>query len=147
MLEVFYETATKIATAWRSEGRQDVRPVREGESRVMLDILPPSNPNASVRDYLYDESMQSLELGPNYRPPEPPRSVHVSVVDAIDTDAARPARIKRVWEGQAYFYDCLVAESVKDQFVAGDIVVGDYVVVHFDGMGEQIVMAKIFKSW
>ncbi|GAH39430.1 unnamed protein product, partial [marine sediment metagenome] len=43
-----------------------------------------------------------------YFPPEPPLSTHISVIDAIDTSKARPVRVKRVWEGRDYFYDCLV---------------------------------------
>ncbi len=147
MLEVFYEKATKIVTAWRSEGRQDMRPVRDGEAMIMLNILPPSNKGASVRDYLYDEATGTLQLNSVFTPPEPPRSTHISTIDAIDTTKARPVRIKWVWEGRDYFYDCLVTESVKDQYVAGDVIVGDYVIVHFDDIGEQIVTAKVFKSW
>lgn len=79
--------------------------------------------------------------------PEPPRSNHISTIDAIDTTKTRPVRIKRVWKGNDYFYDCFVTESVKDQYVAGDVAVGDYVIVHFDDIGEQIVTAKVFKSW
>jgi len=79
MLEVFYETATKTVTAWRNEGfflqrkrgyrtkrisRQGIRPVREGEAKVMLDILPPSDEGATVRDYIYDGVTQTLILRP-----------------------------------------------------------------------------------
>lgn len=79
--------------------------------------------------------------------PEPPRSTHISTIDAIDTTKARPVRIKRVWEGRDYFYDCFATESVKDQYIAGDVKVGDYVIVFFDDIGEQIVTSKVFKSW
>ncbi len=79
--------------------------------------------------------------------PEPPHSTHISTIDAIDTSKARPVRIKRVWNGKDYFYDCLVTESVKDQYMAGNIAVGDYAIVHFDDIGEQVVTAKVFKSW
>ncbi|GAH96258.1 unnamed protein product [marine sediment metagenome] len=79
--------------------------------------------------------------------PTPPHSTHISTIDAIDTAKARPVRIKRVWEGKDYFYDCFATESVKDQYVAGDVKVGDYVIVHFDDIGEQIVTGKVFKSW
>ena len=74
-------------------------------------------------------------------------TIHISIIEAIDTTKARPVRIKWVWEGRGYFYDCLATESVKDQYMAGDIAVGDYVLVHFDDIGEQIVTAKVFKSW
>ena len=78
---------------------------------------------------------------------EPPRSTHISVLEAIDALKARPARIRRVWEGESYYFDCFVTETVKDQYIAGDIQVGDYMLVHFDDIGEQIVIAKVYKSW
>lgn len=80
-------------------------------------------------------------------PPEPSLSTHISIIDAIDTSKARPVRVRRVWEGKDYFYDCFVTESVKDQYLAGDVVVGDYVIVHFDDIGELVVTEKVFKSW
>lgn len=79
--------------------------------------------------------------------PEPPRSTHISIIDAIDTAKARPVRIKRVWESGDYFYDCFATESVKDQYLAGDVKVGDYVIVFWSDVGEQIVTSKVFKSW
>ena len=78
--------------------------------------------------------------------PEPPRSTHVSTLIAIDTSAVRPARVKRVYMGIDYFYDCFVTENVKDQFLQGDVQIGDFVLVHFDD-GEQVVTNKVFKSW
>ena len=147
MLEIFYEAATKVVTAWRSEGKQGIRPVRDGEAKVMLDILPPSNEGASVRDYLYDETTMTLKLRPDFTPPDPPHSSHISVLTAVDAAKARPARVKRVWEGRDYFYDCFATQTVKDEFVAGKIAIGDYVIVHFDDIGEQLVTAKVWKSW
>lgn len=79
--------------------------------------------------------------------PEPPHSTHISTIDAIDTAKARPVRIKRTWEGKDYFYDCLATESVKDQYVAGNVKVGDYVIVFFDDTGEQVVTGKVYKTW
>ena len=76
-----------------------------------------------------------------------PRSTHVSILEAIVRTNRRPARIKRVWEGREEFFDCFVTKSVKDEYVAGDIRPGDYVLVHFDDIGEQIVTAKVFRSW
>lgn len=76
MLEVFYEIATKTVTAWRSEGsflqrrrgyrtkrvsRQGIRPVREGEAMVMLDILAPTGENVTARNYIYDEVSKNLK--------------------------------------------------------------------------------------
>lgn len=78
---------------------------------------------------------------------EPPRSSHISILIAVDAAKARPAKVKRVWQGQDYYYDCFATQTVKDEFVVGKIAIGDYVIVHFDDIGEQIVIAKVFKSW
>lgn len=80
--------------------------------------------------------------------PEPPHSTHVSILVGVDAAKARPAKIKRVWNSRDYYYDCFATQTVKDEFVAGKISVGDYVLVHFDDiLGEQVVTAKVFKSW
>lgn len=78
---------------------------------------------------------------------DPPSSTHMAVLMEINIGSIRPAHVKRVWQDRDYFYDCFVTESVKDQFVQGDIQIGDYVLVHFDDSGEQVVTHKIFKSW
>jgi len=80
-------------------------------------------------------------------PIEPSLSTHIATLVAINATKARPAKIKRVWEGRDYFYDCFATQTVKDEFIAGKIAIGDYVLVHFDDIGEQIVTAKVFKSW
>jgi len=77
----------------------------------------------------------------------PPQSTHIATLESVDPTKARPARIKRVWEGRDYYFDCLVTQTVKDEYVAGKIKVGDYLIVHFDDIGEMVVTAKIFKSW
>jgi len=91
----------------------------------------------------YDTFMASL---PEPEPLEPPLSTHVSTLVSIDVGRARPAKVKRIWEGRDYFYDCFITENIKDQYVAGDIKIGDHLLVHFEA-GEQIITAKVFKSW
>ena len=95
--------------------------------------------SAGQLPYAYEEPVEPL--------PEPPRSSHISTLEAVDPTKARPARIKRVWQGIDYYYDCFATQTVRDEFIAAKIVIGDYVIVHFDDVGEQIVMAKVFKSW
>ncbi len=108
-----------------------------------IDVASPNFTKATKAEY--DNYIASL---PVIEPePEPPHSTHLSTIEAIDPSMAKPVRIKRVWEAKYYFYDCLVTESVKDQYVAGNVKVGDYVIVHFDDIGEQIVTAKVYKSW
>ncbi|TET43438.1 MAG: hypothetical protein E3J66_01945 [Dehalococcoidia bacterium] len=77
MLEIFYEVATKIVTAWRSEGRQGTRPILEGETKAMLDIEPPRDPRPSCRDYIFDGV--SIKLSPDFVPPPEPRDLKVEI--------------------------------------------------------------------
>ena len=92
------------------------------------------------------------------RPPEPPppdpcRSGHPAVLISITPASARPARVKRICNGIDYFYDCLASQSVVNDYQAGKIIVGDYLWVEFIddteeiGGGEQIVIAKVAKTW
>lgn len=84
---------------------------------------------------------------PDSLPPEPGMSTHLSQLVGIDVNAVRPATVKRIWEEREYFYDCFVTQTIKDMYAAGDIQLGDWVLVHFDDMGEQLVTEKIYKSW
>ena len=84
--------------------------------------------------------------------PEPPKSTHVAKITAINPAAVTPIATVRTWKGKDYPCDCYVTENIKDQFVQGDIAIGDWVLVLFlsddsDGIEAQIVTAKIYKTW
>lgn len=106
-------------------------------------INEPSSGFVEVTKEEYDTFITSLPTPES----EPPRCTYISLLEAVNPTKARPARIKRMWENREYFYDCFVSQTVKDEYEAGKIKVGDYIIVHFDDIGEQIVMAKVFKSW
>ena len=76
MLEIFYLKAGKQVTAWRSEGRQGSRPVRDGEAKVMLNIaaLP-----GTATDYVYNKTGKALELRPDYISPPEPRDLPAEI--------------------------------------------------------------------
>lgn len=120
---------------------QQERVLREGKLAADLNTRN-AEITANYEAELIAEGFEGLEPVA-----EPPHSTHVSILENIAPSKARPARIKRTWEGKDYFYDCFVTESVKDQYLAGDVAVGDYVVVFWSDIGEQIVTAKVFKSW
>jgi len=146
MLEIRYITETKELTAWQSNpdrfGKADRG--REEESIIILDIPLPDKPMEAL---VFDETTGSLTDNPDYVDTiRPPDSIHISTLVSIDVGRARPAKVKRVWEGRDYFYDCFVTENIKDQYVNGDIIVGDYLLILFEE-GDQIVTAKVFKSW
>ena len=67
---------------------------------------------------------------------------------------ARPVTVTRRFMGVNYDIDCFATQTVKDQYVAGQIVIGDYLVVNFiseypdgDEVDIPIVTGKVFKSW
>jgi hypothetical protein len=83
-----------------------------------------------------------------------PTSQHIGRLIAVDTDLAKPATVRRRRLGVNYDFQCLVAESIKDMWVARKLMVGDYVVVSFieeiPGTEEKLVAIitnKVFKSW
>jgi len=89
-----------------------------------------------------------------YEEPEPPGerpalSTHWATIDSFLPGATKPMRVKRTWNGREYTVDCFVTEAVKDQYLAGDIAVGDFVLVHFlEAEPEKaIVIAKVYKTW
>ena len=77
----------------------------------------------------------------------PTKSSHIATIIAITVGATRPAKVRRIWNGINYDSDCFVSQTVKDEYMAGNINIGDYVLVHYDDNGEQLVTAKVFKSW
>lgn len=86
---------------------------------------------------------------PELPPPIPPLCTHWAVIDSINLGSEKPVRVKRTWEGMEYTVNCYATESVKDQYQAGNIVVGDYVMVEFldDDPDRAVVFAKVFKTW
>jgi len=108
---------------------------------IEVELEDETNQHLGKLDKLFDN------LKREGNPIIPPRSTHVSVLTAVNASAVRPARIKRVWEGNDYYFDCFVTQTVRDEYASGKIVLGDFVLVHFDDVGEQCVTAKVFKSW
>lgn len=148
MLEVRYNLETKVVTGWCSDedqfgnlGDRDGR-----EALIILDIDSPPKP---CRAFLYDETAECLIDNPDYPQPQPPRSIHLARLSDINPDKVRPATAVRTWEDRDYTYDCFVTQTIKDQWIAGDIVIGDIVLVEFleDTSDRAIVVHKVFKTW
>jgi len=78
-----------------------------------------------------------------------PASDHLATIKSINTAAAKPIIVTRVSSGQEFDIPCVVTESVKDQFLSGDVVVGDIVIITYceERIDDAIVIAKVFKSW
>ena len=72
-----------------------------------------------------------------------------AILEAVNASAVKPATVRRNWEGTDYVFDCYITQHVKDEYLAGNIAIGDYVFVEYlerdpDKAG---VVAKIVKTW
>jgi len=83
-----------------------------------------------------------------------PHSEHIGKLMAVNATAARPATVRRKFMGTTYDVNCLVTQEVKDEYQAGKIQLGDYVIVSFideipdtEEVNIAIVTGKVFESW
>lgn len=148
MLEVRFIIGTGELTGWCGDIEQfgNLEKRLGVEEIVVLDI---SVPEKTCAAYLYDEASGTLVDNPNYVPPAPSLSTHWARVESISLGEEKPIRVKRTWDGREYTVDCYVTETVKDQYQAGDIAVGDFVLVEFleDSADKAIVIAKVYQTW
>lgn len=97
-----------------------------------------------------DEPHGTMIFTDEHEPPppiEPPKSTHFAKVTGFNPTELRPLSVVRTWEGQEYIHDCFVTQDIVDAYQAGNLSIGDFVLVHFDDSGEQIAMMKIFRTW
>ena len=78
-----------------------------------------------------------------------PASQHLARIKDIDVTRPKPITVIRDFAGQEFDFPCVVTESIKDQYLAGDINVGDIVIVSYceERIGDAIVTNKVYKSW
>ena len=85
---------------------------------------------------------------------ELPKSEHIGKLTAVNTSLAKPATVTRKYLGQLYDVQCLVSQNVVDMWLAGDLQIGDYVLVSFideipntTEVSVAIVTDKVYESW
>lgn len=76
-------------------------------------------------------------------------SPHLARIKSIDITKAKPITVIRTFAGREFDVPCVVTEQIKDQFLAGNITVGDIVIVECceERPEDAIVIAKVYKSW
>lgn len=72
-----------------------------------------------------------------------------AILDAVNVAAAKPATVRRNWEGVDYVLDCYITQHVKDEWLAGHIAIGDYVLVEYldQDPNKAGVVGKVVKTW
>lgn len=131
-----------------SEGTEIDRQVRDdAETNNCPEIvngIPPA-----LQGVISESNLPVAYEEPEPAEPRPPLSTHWAIIDSINLGSEKPVRVKRTWEGVEYTVNCYATENIKDQYLAGDIAVGDYVMVEFldDDPDRAVVFAKVFKTW
>jgi len=72
-----------------------------------------------------------------------------AILDSVNVTAVKPATVRRTWEGTDYVLDCYITQHVKDEWLAGNIAIGDYVLIEYldQDPDKAGVVAKIVKTW
>jgi hypothetical protein len=72
-----------------------------------------------------------------------------ATITAMNVGAKKPLEVTRNWKGYTFTFNCYVTQDLRDQYVAGNVTIGDIVVVVFvDGDYQQaLATQKIFKTW
>lgn len=161
IMAVFYEKASDRALFWISGGT--IVDCGDGTWNVTSPQVICNGVNQDLVAYgLYQ--YKPLSIGPTTLMAELdlqavtaadlPHSEHIAKLIAVNATASRPATIRRRYMGVDYDIKCLVSQTVRDQYVAGTIQLGDFVVVSFieeipNGTERHVavVMVKIFNSW
>ena len=83
-----------------------------------------------------------------------PWSGHIGRLMDVDPNRPKPAQVRRFYMDETYDFWCLVTQTVVDEYIAGDIEIGDWVTVHFMEEIPQsteyhiaIVTGKVYESW
>ena len=74
---------------------------------------------------------------------------HWAQIDSFNPSLAKPIQVTRTWQGRSLQTRCFVTQAIKDAFQAGDLAVGDFVLVLFvDGDRDlPLAVSKILKTW
>ena len=146
MLEILYDIGKKEVRGWCADENQfgNFKPTPEQEV-VIWDI---GIPYLETDVYYVDLDNQVIVSNPDYKP-RPPLCTHWAMIDSFHPSEVKPMRVKRSWRGYEYQVNCYVTETIKDQYLAGDIKGGDFVLVEFleDSADKAIVFAKVLKTW
>jgi hypothetical protein len=72
-----------------------------------------------------------------------------AILEAVNVSAVKPATVRRTWEGTDYVVDCYITQHVKDEWLAGNIAIGDYVLIEYleQDPDKAGVVAKVVKTW
>lgn len=148
------EMAGKTTTMWVYDQEQYQVPVGNVTKDELLEHI---KSDAAYRQLLAQKAEQmDADLGTSMaqvanwtKETEVPTLTYWARVAGFDASTEKPLEVTRHWAGHNITLWVYVTEDVKDAYVAGNLAVGDYVLVVFvDGDRDlPIAVNKVFKSW
>jgi hypothetical protein len=83
------------------------------------------------------------------RPVVPRMFTHWARILEMNPGQERPLRVQRTYRGEQFTVRCYVTKDLVDLYQAGELAVGDFVLVMFvDGDRNQpLATQKVYKSW
>ena len=122
-------------------------------SKVGYSIFPDQEINVPVRwvDGEPEEipcTVQELNLR-ELEANDLPCSQHLARIKEVDVQKPKPVVVTRDAFGKSFDIPCVVTQDIKEQYQAGNIQVGDIVIVSYceERPEAAMVQSKIYKSW
>ena len=80
--------------------------------------------------------------------PEQLKSIYWGVLNSVGS-GVKPASVTRTYREHDYTIDCYITQDVRNDYIAGKIVIGDFVLVAFadDDLAFPIIISKVYKTW
>jgi len=82
-------------------------------------------------------------------PPQMPTSDHYAIIISYTPNIEKPLKVKRIFSGYEFIFDCYISQNIKDEFLAGHINIGDIILVTFvdEDVNKALAVSKILKTW
>jgi len=146
MIEIRYRNDNHRITAWCRDPDQfgHLSP-RPGQTITVIDADLPAG---KTDFYVLDPDADAIDLNPAYKPPAP-KATYWARIAAFSPSADQPLRIRRTYRGHTYDAWAYVTQDIVDAYQAGNLSIGDYVLVLFvdHDPNKLIATQKVSNSW
>lgn len=146
MLEILYDTTTNQVRGWCKDPNQFGNFTPKPEETVVVWDTP--TPTFESDWYEVDLVNEEIVGNPGYLE-SMSTSTHWAKVDSFDPTGEKPLIVLRLWNGAWRPIACYVSEILRERFQAGELVVGDFVLIDFVGgdINKPLAITEIFKTW
>lgn len=154
-LQYFYRKDTLQIDAVYKDAETESSKYKDADVYVEVNVVDPGY--AVTRDHKVILDAEGAVVGTeaSVNPVQPVETVelslcqHLARVSAFSVGVERPLKVVVSYRGVDFPLDCYVSQDLVDAYGAGQLVVGDFVVIDFlEGHEDKPLAAqKIFKTW